>query len=67
MGKGLKNEGQTSNSYTLKVYTFPKKVMLTMDVGVWEEILWSIEFPDDLETLQQVIDALEVYKKANYE
>lgn len=41
--------------------------MLTMDVGVWEEILWSIEFPDDLETLQQVIDALEVYKKANYE
>jgi len=33
-----------------------------MDVGVWEETLWSIEFPDDLETLQQIIDALEVYK-----
>lgn len=53
----------TPSKYTLS----PKKVMLTMDVGVWEEILWSIEFPDDLETLQQVIDALEVYKKANYE
>ena len=43
-------------------YSPSPKVTLTMDVGVWEETLWSIEFPDDLETLQQIIDALEVYK-----